>query len=233
MDQLIQEGKLDQMEGESLKMQWYPVTAFYPSFERVLQQYERISDSGGSFLYDTGWLYLFGTRNNGFLIDLLMLSLGVILSFCNVIAMEYQRGTWPELCATKTGKGKILLRKTLVCIIAAAVFTSIPILCKALSISAAFPLHGLGNSIRDIPRYQDFAFSVPILVFLALFIFLQILSLIAVTLAVLGLSYWRKSHIQALFFGLLIFAVPLVLTLLGFSFAQWFSVYPIYGWSGS
>ena len=232
VDQLIQEGKLDQMAGESLKMQWYPVTAFYPSFERVLQQYERISDRGGNFLYDTGYLYLFGTRNNDFLIDLLMLSLGVILSFCNAISMEYQSGTWPELCATKTGKGKILLRKALVCVIAAAMFTSIPILCRALSISAVFPLHGLGNSIRDIPRYQDFAFPVPVIAFLAMFVFSQVLSLAAVTLAVLGLSYWRKSHIQALFFGLLIFAVPLVLTLLGFSFAKWFSVYQIYGWSG-
>ena len=232
VDQLIQKGKLDQMAGESLKMQWYPVTAFYPSFERVLQQYERISDRGGNFLYDTGYLYLFGTRNNDFLIDLLMLSLGVILSFCNAISMEYQSGTWPELCATKTGKGKILLRKALVCVIAAAMFTSIPILCRALSISAAFPLHGLGSSIRDIPCYQDFAFPVPVIAFLAMFVFSQVLSLAAVTLAVLGLSYWRKSHIQALFFGLLIFAVPLVLTLLGFSFAQWFSVYPIYGWSG-
>ena len=232
VDQLIQEGKLDQMAGESLKMQWYPVTAFYPSFERVMQQYERISDRGGNFLYDTGYLYLFGTRNNDFLIDLLMLSLGVIFSFCNAISMEYQSGTWPELCATKTGKGKILLRKALVCVIAAAMFTSIPILCRALSISAAFPLHGLGSSIRDIPCYQDFAFPVPVIAFLAMFVFSQVLSLAAVTLAVLGLSYWRKSHIQALFFGLLIFAVPLVLTLLGFSFAQWFSVYPIYGWSG-
>ena len=220
------------MAGESLKMQRYPVIAFYPSFERVLQQYERISDRGGSFLYDTGWMYLFGSRDNGFLIDLLMLSLGVILSFCNAISMEYQSGTWPELCATKTGKGKILLRKVLVCSIAAAIFTIIPILCRALSISSAFPLHGLGNSIKNIPHYQDFALPVPIFVFLALFVFSQVLSLIAVTLAILGLSYWRKSHIQALFFGLLVFAAPLVLALLGFSFAQWFSVYPFYGWSG-
>lgn len=104
-------GTISENAADGMKAEWYAVTAFYPSFQRVQQQYQRICERGGSFIYDTGYLYLFGTMDNGFLINLLMLSIGTVLSFGNVISMEYQKGAWNLLGATRLGRRKICFRK--------------------------------------------------------------------------------------------------------------------------
>lgn len=231
IDDLIANGEISESAGDNLKAKWYAVTFFYPSFERVLQQYQRICESGGNFIYDTGYLYLFGRMNNDYLIDLLLLSLCVVIAFSNVIAMEYQSGTWYLLSATKQGKKKIICRKTIVCIIAAVLISFIPIICRAINVSKAYPLHGLAFAITDIPCYKQFMLSVPIWGFVILLLLSQIVSLMVVVMIILLISYWRKNHIQSIFFAILILVVPLILKLLGFSFAGWLSVYPLYSWT--
>ena len=67
--------------------------------------------------------------------------------------------------------------------------------------------------------------------FILLLFFAQMASLIAVVIVVLLISYWRKNYIQTVFFAILVLVVPLVLKLLGFEFAGWFSVYPLYSWT--
>ena len=41
----------------------------------------------------------------------------------------------------------------------------------------------------------------------------------------------EKNYIQTMFFAILILVVPIVLKLLGFEFAGWGSVYPLYSWT--
>ncbi|MBQ2745121.1 MAG: hypothetical protein IJF37_05875 [Lachnospiraceae bacterium] len=231
INQMVSQRELSEDAGEALKSKWYTVTAFYPSFERVLLQYERICEKGGSFIYDTGYLYLFDTRNQDFLIDLLLLTLCVILAFSNVVPMEYQCGSWSLLGATMHGKRKIILRKALVCVMAAALLSIIPFVCRIISISSVYPIHGLDFSVHDIPYCQVFPLPISVSAFILLLMLSQAVSVMAVTLAVLGISYWRKNNVQTIFFAILILAIPLVLELLGFSFAGWFSIYPFYSWT--
>ena len=47
----------------------------------------------------------------------------------------------------------------------------------------------------------------------------------------LALSIWRKSQAQTIFFALFILTVPMILKLLGFEIAKWFSLYPLYSWT--
>ena len=228
IDDLIANGEISESAGDNLKAKWYAVTYFYPSFERVLQQYQRICESGGNFIYDTGYLYLFGRMTNDYLIDLLLLSLCIVIAFGNTVAMEYQCGSWYLLSTTYKGKEKIICKKAIVCIIATMILSVIPIICRIINVSSTYPLHGLDFAITDIPCYQHLSITVPIWLFIILLLLSQMVSLIAVVLIVLAISYWRKNHIQTIFFAILILVIPLILKLLGFSFAGWFSVYPVY-----
>lgn len=230
IDEMVTEGKLDERAAENAKSELSAVTAFYPSFCRVLQQYERICGEGGVFLYDTGWRYLFGSMNEEYLIDLLLLVCCVILSFGNGIAMEDRRGSWGLLGATRAGRNRILACKTAVCVTAAAVLAPVAFFSRVISLSGVFPLHGLTDSIRSIPYWQDFKLDLPVCGFALLFCLSQAAAIILITLAVLLLSWWRKDAVQVYFFAALLFVVPLVLKILGFSFAGWFSVYPLYSW---
>lgn len=146
--------------------------------------------------------------------------------------MEYQSGSLFLIGATKAGKRRILLRKALIGALMAAALTVIPILCRLYRISTVYPLCSLGAAIRDIPHFSGFAVSMPIICFILLFAFSQILSSVLAAWLTMAISVWRKNQAQTVFFALLVLAVPMLLKLLGFDVAKWFSLYPLYGWIG-
>lgn len=231
IDGMVSDGEIDENTGEQLKADWYGITFFYPSFQRVMQQYENIQENGGEFIYDTGYLYFFGRMNDDYLIDLLLLSLCIAIAFGNVMAMEFKNGSWYLLNATKQGKKKIIVRKMVVCMMTSMMISLIPMICRFVSISSVYPLNELAAVITNVSCYQEFQLTIPIWFFILLLLLSQMASMIAVVIVVLLISYWRKNYIQTVFFAILIFVVPLVLKLLGFTFAGWGSVYPLYSWT--
>lgn len=232
IDAMVANGEISENTGDSMKQSWYGVTAFYPAFEKIMAQYKNIKVKGGRFIYDTGYLYLFGNLDNTFAIQLLFLSLCVIFSFGNVIPMEYQKKSWNLLCATQKGKNKIIGRKIAVCLLCAGGLTILPWLFRSKAITRVYPMNGVSSLIQAIPHYKDFAFEIPIWCFYVAAIFSQLVAMSIVTLLVLLISEWRKNHVQSLFFAMLILAIPLVLKILGLDFAGWISVYPLYAWTG-
>lgn len=231
IDGMVSDGEIDESTGEQLKADWYGITFFYPSFQRVMQQYQNIQENGGEFIYDTGYLYFFGRMNDDNLIDLLLLSLCMVIAFGNVMAMEFQSGSWYLLGATKQGKKKIIVRKTIVCVLSVMIISIIPVICRFVNISSVYPLRGLTAAITNVPCYQEFSLAIPVWFFILLLLLAQMASMIAVVIVVLLISYWRKNYIQTMFFAILILVVPIVLKLLGFEFAGWGSVYPLYSWT--
>lgn len=231
IDAAIRSGELDDKAGEAMKIKWYGITAFYPAFQRVEQQYQFVSENGGSYIYDTGYLYLLGVMGDGVLNNFLLLTIGIILAFSHVVSMEYQNGAWGILCATEKGKRGIMTRKIVVCVLATAIFSVLPLVFRYISVSAAFPIHGLLSAARSIPFYQSWVSYIPAIGLILLKLILQMVSGVILTIVMLAFSGWRKNHVQAIFFGILILCVPIILTVLGFSFAQRFSVYPIYAYT--
>ena len=231
IDEMISSGEIDENVGDTMKLQWYGVTAFYPAFQRVEQQYDLVCKSNSNYIYDTGYLYLFGAMGNDFVLDLLMLSIGIIFAFGNTISLEHQNGSLYLLHATKKGKFKIILSKILVCSAAASLFSIVPFICRFISISKTFPIHSFSFSANSIPYFQELPFSVSVGGLVIFFLLSQILSTLFITIAVILISMWRKNYIQTVFFGILIFAVPLIFSILGFNFAKLLSVYPIYSWT--
>lgn len=232
IDGMVSAGELSVDTADALKAQANMTLAFYPAFQRVEAQYEHIKAEGGSFVYDTGYLYLFGVWEYVFPVHFLLLSIGIVIAMSGAISMEYQSGSLFLIGATKAGKRRILLRKALIGALMAAALTVIPILCRLYRISTVYPLCSLGAAIRDIPHFSGFAVSMPIICFILLFAFSQILSSVLAAWLTMAISVWRKNQAQTVFFALLVLAVPMLLKLLGFDVAKWFSLYPLYGWIG-
>lgn len=175
IDRMTADGTISESTGESMKLPWESEMSFYPAFQRVLAQYEKILENGGVFVYDTGYLYLLGSIDDSFLTDLLLLVLCICFSFSNVMAQA---------------------------------------------------------GIQNIPQYSHFFLNMPILLFLFLAALIQAGAVLLITFLVLLLSRWRKNAFQALFLALLLFAVPLILSEMGLPVIKWFSIWPLYSWTG-
>lgn len=232
IEEMVSSGEMSKSAGDALMSQANMTLAFYPAFLRVEEQYTYMKANGGSFVYDTGYLYLFGVLEDTFSIDFLILSIGIILAVSGAVPMEYKNGTSFLLCATRMGKQKILLYKVFTCSIVAVVLSLIPIACRAYNIASVYPLHGFDVDIQSISHFVKFPVSVSIGGFLLLFVFLQSMAAVLIAWLTMAISVWRKNQVETLFFALLFLVVPMVLKLLGFEVAKWFSLYPLYGWTG-
>ena len=232
INRLVDTGALSREAADVLKAEANVTLAFYPQFQRVEKQYQHIVENGGSFVYDTGYLYLFGAWQNVFPVHFLILSIGMILVVSYVMPVEYQTGAMFLLCATRAGKRKIFVRKLAVCIGMAALLALVPIICRAVCIDSVYPIQSFEAGIQNISCFSDFAVNVPIGIFVLFFSFSQAAAVILTVFVTLVLSIWRKNQVQTIFFALVILGVPMILKLLGFEAAKWFSLYPVYGWSG-
>lgn len=190
----------------------------------------------GNFVYDTGYLYLFGLKGEGTLIDLILLCCGIILAFGNAASMEDRIDAWSLLGSTRTGKRKVLLHKAVLCIVSAALLALVPFACRAVRIGRTYPFRGLSFRISDIPCYGLFASahllrSLPVWGFVLLAALSQAAVLGLAAFTVFALSAWRKEPLVTYFLAALLLLVPLALLLLGFPAADVFSLYPLYSWT--
>ena len=232
LDQMVGAGGLSEDAADVLKMQANMTLAFYPAFCRVEDQYARIKADGGSFVYDSGYLYLFGVWEESFSVDFLMLSIGVLLAVSGAAAMEYQSGSLFLISASRAGRRKIMMYKILICSAAAAALALVPAVCRISRIASVYPMRSLSADIRNISHFSEFPVSLPVWGLLLIFILSQLLAAALTAALTLAISVWRKNQAQTVVFALLFLAVPTVLYLLGFEAAKWFSLYPLYGWTG-
>ena len=232
IDTMVSNGEIDDLTADSMKMQWEAVLSFYPSFERIALQYDRVKQDGGEFIYDTGYLYLMGKQDNSLLVCALLLSACMVLSFHNSISMEYSKNSWFLLGTTALGRRKIIVRKIWICLICAAIVSVVPWIFRSIAISNAFPMNSVIIPVQSIPAFENLPFCMPVIIFVTLAALLQMLLIMGITLATIIISGWKKNDMQSLFFGLLILVIPLVLKLMGFDFAGWVSIYPLYSFAG-
>ena len=237
IDRMVSEGEISESTGEDWKQDFYAVTAFYPAFSRVWQQYQRIRTEGGNFIYDTGYLYLSGRRDlsggmgESLLIDLFLLCCGITLAFCNAAAMENGKDIWKLIGSTRKGKKKILLSKFVVCTASGALLSLIPFLCRAFRVGSLFPMGGFLGAAQDIPFLGQLGVSCPVWGFLLLLASAQAAVTAGAAGIVFALSCWRKEPVQTCFWAAVLLVLPLAAALLGFSAAEGWSLYPLYAWA--
>ena len=232
IDEMVEDGEIDKYTADSMKAEYNSEVVFYPAFQRVLEQYDYVKENGGEFLYDTGYLYVFGVLGDGFSVEFLLLSICLVLSFSNGMAMENQKKSWQLLSATRRGKRQIIFQKAGVCALGTFFISLVPWVCRCIRIRRLYPMHGLWTSLQSIPHYRNTGISMPIACWIIVLVCVQVLTAELLLLVVLLLSYFLKSHVRTLFAAILLLVIPLILKEMGFDFAEWCSLYPLYGLPG-
>ena len=228
IDELVASGEIDEQTGESMKTPYYSETAFYPSFGRVLEQYEYVQESNGNFVYDTGYILMFGFMDNQNLLDWILLSACMILSFSNVFSMEYEKNSWNLLSATRHSKEKIIRCKIFISMVSTFAVGVITWICRLVQISRSYPMHQLGVSTLNIYPYREIGLNIPILLWIIMILISQLLALFTITMIILLLSYKIRNHLQTLFACTLLLLIPSILGAMGLRMAGWCSLFPFY-----
>ncbi len=231
IDEQIAKGEINDTTGEAMKVKWYSITAFYPTFEKVLEQDKFVKENNGNYIYDTGYLYLFGVMDEGILNDFILLTLSIIFMFCNVMAIEYQNKAVNILQATNKGNKAIIKTKVKATMLMVLLLCILPFVCRFISVSSTFPIDGFLLSAKDISIYHNLPSGILVIGLILLKIFIQVFSGIIMAMLILTISAWKKNNVQTIFLGLLILCVPLVLVLLGFEYMRLFSLYPLYSYT--
>ena len=233
IDEMLAAEEISELEAEEKKETWNAIIAFYPSFQRAWQQYERILEQGGVFVYDTGYLYMFGTWGGGFLIELFIFSIGILLMLSNFVSMEYQNKTNLLIHSSTFGMKKVLQKKTWLCVLVGSCLPVCIRIFYGIHIQKTFPTHYWNSSIHGIFQYQNIPVDIPIWLFFIVIVSLQILVCSVLALIVMFLSYWRKNFMQTILIGAIIFVVPLALYIRGIEFTKYLTVYPLYSLFGN
>lgn len=232
IDEKLESGEITEETAENMKVKWYGELAFYPAFERIREQYDHIMAQGGRFVYDTGYLYLFGQMDDSQLTLLLLSALCFILTFSNVLSMEYQKGAWKLIRATAKGTGQVIRKKFVVCVLCVLALTLFHWIVRWYYIGKTYPMGMLTADIQNISAYAGIGLRLPIWGMAALSMLAQFAAGVIMAAIILLLSQWRKNYLQTVLFSVLILVLPLVLTMMGFDVMKWFSVYPLFHWSG-
>ena len=228
IDEMVAKGKISMEEGENIKSPYYSETAFYPSFQRVLQQYDYVVDSGGKFVYDTGYLLIFGLSQSSRSPDLILFTVCIIFAFSALFSMEYRDKSWNLLAATRRGKRDIYKSKLLLAMAATTAVFASGWVCQIIQVARSCPLREITSSTMALAQLREMKLDMPLAVLLLLMALLQILSLFAVLMVTVCLSDRLKNHIQTLSVSVLLLIVPLILNEMGLTFGKWVSLLPLY-----
>lgn len=215
IDELAEKGELDAKSAESMKSPYYSEVIFYPAFQRVMLQYEWLKAEGGSFIYDTGYLYLLGVIDDGYRMDFILLTVCFILAFSHTMTVEYEKGLWRLLNATARGRSMIVKRKVAVCLLTALAVSLVPWVCRGIRLNQTYPLHGIMAPINVMTDFRCISIRIPVLVVLLAAAGLWLLESAVTALIVLALSGRLKSHLQVLFISAAILLIPLILIEMG------------------
>lgn len=224
---LLAEGSIGEEQADMMKLPHYQVLAFYPAFERVERQVAWLDAHGGSFVYDTGYRYLFGVGDDA-MTEYILFMLGLLLAFGNVIACEYRYGTPRLLACTAVGKQRIWAAKVKLCMLATAAAFFFIWMFRLLAVQKSFPLHEWGSAIRQVMGFESFGLNIPIWAGVLLFFLVQLAVLEITALLILLLSAVLKNYPVVLFLGSLLFVLPIVMYIMGFSPAKYCSLYCVY-----
>ena len=223
------DGKISEMTASSMTEPYYRETIFYPSFQRILAQYDWVKgEKDRVFVYDTGYLMLLGMGNDDGLLDYLLLTACLILAFSSVFAMEYQNETWKLLSATALGAKRICRAKVRVCLAASALAAAVVFGFRTVQITRSCPLHQLWAAAENLSVYGDLGIRIPLILLLLAAALVQILVVWMLVLAVLYLSDRVKGQLPAMCLAALALAVPPVLCAMDLTFARWWSLLPLY-----
>lgn len=175
-------------------------------------------------VYESGWLTLFDYDDKQDLSESLFVSIVCAVCFASVFAMEYQTGMVKVIAATPLGREQTVRKKLQVAVI----------LCALLAIASLLPHlyialrdYGLGAWFAPIYSISEYAEApeIPLFLMVCIQIISRFAAIIFMASVTLVLSQKLGNIFGAMFASLMIFALPIVLSLAGLTKAKWASVY--------
>ena len=196
-------------------------------FEQAKEQYNYIanlSSSNKEMFYLSGWNELFGA--NGYQSDM-QHALILIASLCLIIlpCLAYDRKCRMGLLiyATKHGKNKYYMHNNVIAAMLGIVISFIVYIPHFYSIFSAYGYDGFGSSIRCLPLYERFA-DIPIWSYLLILFLARCLIAVLLSILLVWISSTSNSSSTAILIGFILFVLPVLIYLAGYSLAIVFCV---------
>ena len=228
VDEMENMGQIDSEKANTLRDNLYSEVSFYQAFKRVLRQYDNVKSGSCKFIYDTGYLYILGVKEDGIMDIFLLQTLAIIFLFYNTMVMERQKNMWGLLSATAKGKGKIIREKVAICSLFTVILSLLTVSLRIIKIAQNYTLKNPGASVKSIPEYSKMPIGVPVAGWIALMIVIQTMVLLIIMAVVLFISGKMRTPMQVLFILVLILVVPLILMEMKINVAGKFSLYGVY-----
>jgi len=203
---------------------------FYPAFQRVEEQYAKIKQHGGNFVYDSGYRYWFDLSKDIFAINALIITIVMILITSAAIPLEYQSGVLSLIHTSKVGKRRVMIIKGLLCLGAGVLLTLLPLFIRFLRIQSVYPMHMMHTNLSSVSDMPSLLKEVPLWFSMCLLIITHIVFTALIILLTMWISVWRKHQAQTMFFAFVMLGTPMIFYLLGFDVFQWLSFLPLYLW---
>ena len=191
------------------------------AFQRAEQQYERVREQGGVFLYETGFLYLLGVEENKpgrravFFGILLLTLLLPALSW-----IELGGGADGLVRTTARGRGRLLWVQYGVSFTAAVVLLGCVCGEDTAKTFEQFGSWGLTQTAGNISRLEGFLSGCSLWLLLAIIWFVRLLGCGAAALFAMACMYRCRDYLSTVFLFGGFLAVPYVLFMQGFSFMR-------------
>lgn len=232
IEALIDSGKIDEQAGAAMMEPYHRETAFYPSFQRIVAQYQWICENeDGRFVYDTGYLLLLGFSEGSAsdaLMDYILLVLCIILTFSCTFAMEYQAGVWNLLSATACGRQRIHKTKIGIALLTGVLLAVLVFGSSAVQVLIHCPMNQLTASTMCLSPYRSAGLDVPLWLWIGILLLMRILVVMALILIVLLISAKLKNQLMTMCLAGLLLVIPSLLYAMGLDFTRWWSLLPVY-----
>ena len=198
-------------------------------FHNVIQRLQSLPEAERprtQLVYETGWLRLFDIKDSQSLTETLLISLLTPLCFAGFFAMEKQTGMVKVISCTPLGREKTVQYKL--------VWTTI--ICGIIAFFSVFPrlfvvlrYDGLGAWFAPVYSIAEYAKApeIPLFAMMLLLFFSRFVAVVFIAFVTLVLSEKIGNGFAAMFLSVLLFSVPVLLSMVGVVSAKWVSLYPV------
>lgn len=191
------------------------------AFDLVEQQYARIQEEGGVFLYETGYLYLMGIEENesgriGVFLGILILTL--LLPYLSWI--ELSGGADELVRTTMQGRGRLLLTQYAVYFLAAVLLFGSICAEDAVKIFGQFGSYGMTQSAGNISQLGGFLSGCSVGGYLIIVYALRMLGAALATLLAMACMYRCRDYLSTVLMCGIFLVIPDMLFMNGFSFMR-------------
>lgn len=212
----LADANISEEEERDIFRQLAPLMGFYLSYER-LNKIKNIENA--HIFYDTGFKRALGV--NGYDDDMKYAFAAVLLCLfliSSMIANDNKYRMQSIINSTTSGRKSYICRNILTASIYGVIAALLWIIPYAVTISRYYGRSGLSASIRSITDFINFPLNISVLQYIILICLLRIIFIIIMSLIMLWISSKCRNTISAVLINFAVFALPIIIYLLGAKF---------------